>query len=101
MQSGLGLGTLGGPYESNPQLVKPADGSSGGVRGEIGLIGVPVGPGDGDVGDLLQDHPQPVRIYSIPAHGAAREFQIGPSSVVRHHRLALLHHRLALLHGRE
>ena len=40
------------------------------------MIGVPVGPGDGDVGDLLQDRPQPVRIYSIPAHGGAREFQI-------------------------
>ena len=40
------------------------------------MIGVPVGPGEEDVGDLRRDLLQLVRIYSVPGRQRRREVQI-------------------------
>ena len=46
-------------------MSKYAELSSRGDWDGIGVIGVPDGPGGADVPELRQNHPQPVRIYSL------------------------------------
>ena len=62
---GLG-GLIDGTIKNSVGLSKYAKFFSRADMPAIGVIGVPDGPGGADVPELPQNHPQPVRIYSLP-----------------------------------
>ena len=61
-------------YEKSSQQVKSGGDSSGADRGSIGVVGVPVGPGEEDVEEHVRDLLQLVRINSFPGSTESAEW---------------------------